>query len=172
MSGGLFEIEFEAGFIGGRRGGGFLGGEDGFDGEELDGVEDDVAVGAFVGDGDGAGFAFFEAEDAEGFEELFFLGFLALVEGEGLGAVGVVDGDGDVGGAVVLGDVGDGDAVLAGGGDVRGEGGGLGAFVFVAVVAVAFVEEAGHGGGLGVEAGEFGVVVVNDDAADLVFGDA
>ena len=79
----LLEVEFEAGFLGGRRGGGFLGGEDGFDGEELDGVEDDVAVGVGVGDGDRAGFAFFEAEDAEGFEELFFRGFLARVEGHG-----------------------------------------------------------------------------------------
>ena len=130
-----------------------------------------MAVGVGVGDGDRAGFAFFEAEDAEGFEEFVFFGFLALVEGEGLGAVGVLDGDGDVGGAVGVGDVGDGDAVLAGGGDVRGEGGGLGAFVFVAVVTVALMDVAGHGGSLGVEADEFGVVVIDDDAADLLFGE-
>src|SRR5690606_27291476 len=99
-------------------------------GEELDGVDDDVAVGALGADLDGAFSP--EAVGAEGVEG-DVRGGAALVEGEGGGAAVVVDGDGDVGGAVVVGRVRDADLVAAGfeGG---AEGGGLGALGLVGVV--------------------------------------
>ncbi len=65
-------------------------------------VEDDVAVGARVGDRDATGRA--EFVGAHGTEVAVDLRPLALVEFHLAAATGVVDADGDVGGAVGVGD--------------------------------------------------------------------
>lgn len=67
----------------------------------MDGVDDDVAVGVFVGDDDGAvSVAFEEVEAAEGMEGAFGVGCFFLVEFEMFEFAVEFDGDGDVGGAV------------------------------------------------------------------------
>ena len=87
--------------------------------DKADGVDDDVAVGVLVGDGDG-GFAG-EKEAGDGVEGACFRGFL-LIEGEAVNFATGLDQNGDVGGAVRIGGIGEEDFVFTGF-QVGGEGG-------------------------------------------------
>ena len=140
-------------------------------GKELDGVDDDVALGACVADFYVAGLARLELVGADWLEESFFCAGFLLIDGDGGVPTGMVDGDGDVAGAIGQRAVGDGNAVFARLREVGDEAGLLLTFSSVAIVAVALEEEAGGGVADGVKPGELGLAIIDDDAAKLFFGE-
>lgn len=105
--------------------------------QPLHGVEDDMPLGAGVGDDDFGGFIRGEAVGAEREEQAVARRLFLLVDGEGGFAGGVADGDGDGFGAVGVGRVGEADFVAARAGELDAEDGRALAFGRGAVVQVA-----------------------------------
>lgn len=169
----FFEVLVEFGELSGIGGGGGGGGIGfgGLRGDELDGVRDDMAVGAGGGNDDVALVAAFEVELTERNEVARDGRGLPFVDVNGGFPGGMKDGDGNFGGAVIAWSVGEANFVFAGGFQIRMESDGLGAFGFVAVVDIGGAEEWFVEGGMLPFADELGLGIINHDPGKRIEGD-